>query len=78
MPACCTRLLARSATWANDATARLTQSAERRALNLVVVGSSPTVGVFLTAVPGFAFDLSGIAMSSDASPGTGDVLRMTF
>ena len=26
--------------------ARLAQSAERRALNLVVVGSSPTVGVF--------------------------------
>ena len=29
-----------------DATARLAQSAERKALNLVVVGSSPTVGVF--------------------------------
>ena len=29
------------------ATARLAQSAERKALNLVVVGSSPTVGVFL-------------------------------
>ena len=28
------------------ATARLAQSAERKALNLVVVGSSPTVGVF--------------------------------
>ena len=28
-------------------TARLAQSAERKALNLVVVGSSPTVGVFL-------------------------------
>ena len=27
------------------ATARLAQSAERKALNLVVVGSSPTVGV---------------------------------
>ena len=27
--------------------ARLAQSAERKALNLVVVGSSPTVGVFL-------------------------------
>ena len=26
-------------------TARLAQSAERKALNLVVVGSSPTVGV---------------------------------
>ena len=28
------------------ATARLAQSAERKALNLVVVGSSPTVGAF--------------------------------
>ena len=27
-------------------TARLAQSAERNALNLVVVGSSPTVGAF--------------------------------
>ena len=29
--------------------ARLAQSAERKALNLVVVGSSPTVGVFFDA-----------------------------
>ena len=29
-----------------SATARLAQSAERKALNLVVVGSSPTVGVY--------------------------------
>ena len=29
----------------NDVTARLAQSAERKALNLMVVGSSPTVGV---------------------------------
>ena len=29
--------------------ARLAQSAERKALNLVVVGSSPTVGVFRKA-----------------------------
>ena len=29
------------------AIARLAQSAERKALNLVVVGSSPTVGVFV-------------------------------
>ena len=29
--------------------ARLAQSAERKALNLVVVGSSPTVGVFCVA-----------------------------
>ena len=29
------------------ATARLAQSAERKALNLVVVGSSPTVGALL-------------------------------
>ena len=31
------------------ATARLAQSAERKALNLVVVGSSPTVGVIACA-----------------------------
>ena len=29
----------------NESTARLAQSAERKALNLVVVGSSATVGV---------------------------------
>ena len=36
-----------SARWGqknSDARARLAQSAERKALNLVVVGSSPTVG----------------------------------
>ena len=32
------------------AAARLAQSAERKALNLVVVGSSPTVGVFETCL----------------------------
>jgi hypothetical protein len=32
-------------------TARLAQSAERKALNLVVVGSSPTVGVFAGTRP---------------------------
>ena len=32
--------------------ARLAQSAERKALNLVVVGSSPTVGVFIPCVAG--------------------------
>ena len=31
-------------------TARLAQSEERKALNLVVVGSSPTVGVFPISV----------------------------
>ena len=32
--------------------ARLAQPAERKALNLVVVGSSPTVGVFIaTGLP---------------------------
>ena len=30
--------------------ARLAQSVERKALNLVVVGSSPTVGVFLCSI----------------------------
>ena len=33
--------------------ARLAQSAERKALNLVVVGSSPTVGVFCSTQNGF-------------------------
>ena len=37
------------------ATARLAQSAERKALNLVVVGSSPTVGAFLLARINFHF-----------------------
>ena len=32
---------------ADTTTARLAQSAERKALNLLVVGSSPTVGVFV-------------------------------
>ena len=32
----------------SHATARLAQSAERKALNLVVVGSSPTVGVLFS------------------------------
>ena len=32
------------------ARARLAQSAERKALNLVVVGSSPTVGVLFTVL----------------------------
>ena len=34
-------------------TARLAQPAERKALNLVVVGSSPTVGVIYDALRGF-------------------------
>ena len=38
------------AMWGCDITARLAQSAERKALNLVVVGSSPTVGVVLCAM----------------------------
>ena len=33
--------------WAGGAEARLAQSVERKALNLVVVGSSPTVGVLV-------------------------------
>ena len=43
-------------------TARLAQSVEHKALNLVVVGSSPTVGVFPytpTAVPMYMFWNSG-------------------
>ena len=39
--------------------ARLAQSAERKALNLVVVGSSPTVGAYWAAVPMvFSFKIS--------------------
>ena len=38
--------------------ARLAQSVERKALNLVVVGSSPTVGVFVIFALVF-FDESG-------------------
>ena len=34
--------------FSHEIQARLAQSAERKALNLVVVGSSPTVGVSLT------------------------------
>ena len=34
----------------NEAEARLAQPAERKALNLVVVSSSPTVGVLLACV----------------------------
>ena len=34
--------------------ARLAQSAERKALNLVVVGSSPTVGVYLRNMSDYA------------------------
>ena len=37
--------------------ARLAQSAERKALNLVVVGSSPTVGVFLSLCGGRQMDI---------------------
>ena len=36
--------------WEEQTTARLAQSAERKALNLVVVGSSPTVGVFYLVI----------------------------
>ena len=39
---------------ASSATARLAQSVERKALNLVVVGSSPTVGVYMFR-PGVLF-----------------------
>ena len=39
----------------NEATARLAQLVERKALNLVVVGSSPTVGAFLYLLFVFEF-----------------------
>ena len=38
-------LCLRFGTWPQSTSARLAQSVERKALNLVVVGSSPTVGV---------------------------------
>ena len=40
-------------------TARLAQSVEREALNLVVVGSSPTVGVLRSKLAGDAFARTG-------------------
>ena len=46
--------------------ARLAQSVERKALNLVVVGSSPTVGVFLFSFFAFALLISGIYFCSVA------------
>jgi hypothetical protein len=39
-------LMTRKMKISRSTTARLAQSAERKALNLVVVGSSPTVGAF--------------------------------
>ena len=42
--------------------ARLAQSAERKALNLVVVGSSPTVGVLRSML--WATHLQGPALSA--------------
>ena len=44
------------------AAARLAQPAERKALNLVVVGSSPTVGVFL-----FVFGPKHMGTAADMS-----------
>ena len=43
-------------------TARLAQSVERKALNLVVVGSSPTVGVLRSML--WATHLQGPALSA--------------
>ena len=43
-----------------SATARLAQSAERKALNLVVVGSSPTVGVYALLFGGCVKPGSGV------------------
>ena len=45
-------------------TARLAQSVERKALNLVVVGSSPTVGAFCKYLVGFLHDTLSIAIQS--------------
>ena len=49
--------------------ARLAQSAERKALNLVVVGSSPTVGVFLLPCRFAATSLLPLATRSVAGDG---------
>ena len=48
-PSCVTRVKGRDS---HSPIARLAQSAERKALNLVVVGSSPTVGAFFPSVRG--------------------------
>ena len=52
---CCVWLCAKSAFvclwWAWDLHACLAQSVERKTLNLVVVGSSPTVGIAFSLAP---------------------------
>ena len=47
----------------DDATARLAQPAERKALNLVVVGSSPNVGDSFIRCCAPAFDVSSPIIS---------------
>ena len=42
-------IIPRIVTGVLESAARLAQSVERKALNLVVVGSSPTVGVFVSS-----------------------------
>ena len=46
--------------------ARLAQPAERKALNLVVVGSSPTVGV-VSMCPGHAIPAAALSMRACGS-----------
>jgi len=54
--------------------ARLAQSAERKALNLVVVGSSPTVGAILRSVMAL-IELHDAATYADDMLGAGAVAR---
>ena len=51
----------------DEGTARLAQSAERKALNLVVVGSSPTVGVVCTVLH-VSEGPSALALPSSCAP----------
>ena len=58
-------------TFGQSSQARLAQSAERKALNLVVVGSSPTVGV--SSALGYC--MASTACSKAAEPRLGRVLH---
>ena len=63
----------------HESTARLAQSAERKALNLVVVGSSPTVGDLLAksrmqgalAAKGIYFFLSSMLLVEECGTDVG-------
>ena len=55
----------------HDSMARLAQSAERKALNLVVVGSSPTVGAFCASL---CFSLAHRSANSVRVLGNGSLI----